>query len=328
MTNQIKTLVKGITLLLFPLTQYLFLRLFLRQYLGLRFGFTNTTDYDFLIPGPIAFLVLVFCLESAQPLVIRLNRRTLIGNLAAMGLFLGLNAAHQAVSLVSPWLFASLWFALAFSIALSSVGVLLPAGSYRQNAHRLAMLPCLLLGSSLYFYMNGFRGIWGILGTATANVLHALFNFAQLTHFQSVFTPEEAVRIDHPLLSIRIAKGCGGGDAFFYFSVAFLLIVLMNWSRRRPGRWPLIYSGGVLLMFVLNLVRILGLFGVGIALRAHLGREFGTQIFQALFHLHSGWLLYSLGIVCYLRLTRRALTRSEALPAKDPGVSGLIPQNV
>lgn len=300
---------KGLAILLLPLVELVSLRLFLHYVWGLRFGFANTTDYDYLLPAPLALLLLVQVLESGNVLKLRLQRATLAANLLLVAAFLWVNSRYETLSALSASSTVVVWFALLIGIVLTSLCVWLSPLDYIKNPHRIAVLPTMLIASSLYFYMNGFRWFWNTLGNSTAHAMHFIFNTIPFSNVTAVFTPEDAVRIDHPALSVRIGIGCGGGDAFFYFTLAFLVVALIYFPAVRLRGWFLSYVGGVSFMYLLNLVRIIVLFYCGIGLRQNLGISLGTDLFRLLFHVHLGWLLYSVGIFFYLRSWCHAFQR-------------------
>jgi len=289
----------------------------------MRFGFANTTDYDFLIPAPLAFLLLVNSLEMGARLNLRFNPRGLTATLAGVFFFLVLNIHYETVSAWSPLFFTVVWFSLITAIAVSSFCLWLRPRDYLSNPNHLALIPCVLIGSSFYFYANHFRWLWNLLGGATAGFLHAMFSFLNISSVTTAYTAEEALRIDHALLSLRIGKGCGGGDAFFYFTLTFLLVSLLFWSGERLFRWFGVFLGGVALMFLLNVVRIVLLFIGGIWLRDYFGHELGTGLFKSIFHLHIGWFLYTVGIFGYLKISAHLMRWNvrSAPPLVTPSLS-------
>lgn len=276
------------------------MRLYLHRGLGLRFGFANATDFDFLIPAPVAFALFVYALESARPIRAKLNRPAILINLSVLALFLVVNYCYESLSALAPIAYVVAWATLLATVALTSFCWFVTPREWITNPNRIAILPCVLIGSSLYFYQNAFRDLWMVLGEATSLTIHALFSWIPFSDVTAVFTPEDAVRIDHPLLSVRISQGCGGGDAFFFFTLAFLLAMVLRARRSGNARAFTVYVGGLAMMFVLNIIRIVVLFFGGIALRRYFGIEAGTNLFKALFHLHFGWLIYAAGIAVYL----------------------------
>lgn len=293
---------KGLSVLFWPLVQLVLLRWYLHYGLDLRFGFANTTDFDFLLPVPVAFFFLFYALDSAKPLALRLNRWGLLVNLVSLSLFIAFNQHYDALTAAAPEIANQVWFLLLTVVALSAGCIWLRPSDYLKNPNRLAFIPCLFIGSSLYLYQNAWRWLWLAFGEATSFAIQKIFQFVPADFVVATFTPEEAVRLDHPALSVRIGRGCGGGDAVFFFVLVFALMILMNPKRAKKIHWMVSFVVGLVWMFGINLFRIVLLFFVGIALRKHLGVEVGTDLFKLLFHTHLGWLLYVGGIYMYLRL--------------------------
>lgn len=293
---------KGCSVLFWPVAQLILLRWYLHHGLELRFGFANTTDFDFLLPVPVAFFFLFYALDSVKPLTLRLNRWGLLTNLVSLGLFIAFNQNYEAIALISPELVNQIWFGLLALVTFSAACLWLRPSDYLQNPNRLAFIPCLFIGSSLYLYQNAWRWLWLGFGEATSFAIQKIFQYFPSNSIVATFTPEEAVRLDHAALSVRIGRGCGGGDAVFFFVLVFALMILMNPKRAKKIHWMASFAVGLAWMFALNLLRIILLFFVGIALRKHLGVEVGTDLFKLIFHTHVGWLLYVAGIYLYLRI--------------------------
>ena len=304
---------RALLILTWPFVQLLLLRFYLHSVLGLRLGFGNTTDFDYIIPAPIAFIVLMQVLEDALPSKLSLQRVPLLINLVSTVLFVILNHAYDALSLVSPFGLVSVWFGLLTIIGVSGFCVFVAPSYYAKNPNRFAFLPCILIGTSLFFYTNSFHEGWNWLGSFTSTIIYEFFAripFAQIT---SAFSKEGELTISHPLFAVRIAKACGGFDSFFFFSLAFLLAATLYGKAVRFTKLLIIYSGGILMMYVLNLFRILFLFYVGIWLQKVLPYKTAINIFKLFFHIHFGWFLYSAGILWYRRLWANLIRREVTL---------------
>lgn len=304
---------KGLSVLFWPTLQLVLVRCYLHYILGLRIGFANTTDFDFIFPAPIAFLFLIYALDAAKPLNLKLNRYGVLANLLFLLAFLLFNQSYSTLSTHSPELTAQTWFALLGGMVLSACCVLLRPNDYLRNPKRLALLPCLFIGSSLYLYQNGWRWLWLLMGSLTSATTQKIFSLMPSHFVMASFTPEEAVRLDHPALSVRIGRGCGGGDAIFFFVLTFALILILHPKRAKITQWLGGFVLGIIWMFFVNIFRIVLLFFTGIALRTYLGEDTGTEIFKWLFHTNVGWLLYVASIFAYLKMWAVA-TKLKTIP--------------
>jgi exosortase/archaeosortase family protein len=303
---------KAFWVLLIPILELVALRVYLHAFLGLRFGFVKTTDFDFIFPAPLAFLVLFHALEQGQPVLLRAQRRFAIINALAFFSFIFLNQFYQSAALVSSWGVVSLWFILLSVVILSAFCLWVKPSYYLTNVNRAVYLPCVLIASSMYFYMNGFHYLWSLFGALTSTIIHEIFTIARITNVAAVFTPEDALKITHPLLNVRISQGCGGLDSIFFFTLVFLVVGSLNAKKLRTYRWLQIYVGGIFSMYCLNIFRIIFLFFSGILLRQTLGFDTGTKLFVALFHMHFGWILYSVGMYVYLKSWSARIKLAEA----------------
>jgi exosortase/archaeosortase family protein len=306
---------RALLVLVWPITQLVFLRLYLHYFLGLRFGFVNTTDFDFLLPAPIAFIALMHALKEGEGQAgvgseLKFQPLVLVVNLVSMAAFLLLNQGYEQFSLLSPLATVLAWVTFLSLILVSAFCVGIDPRFYVKNPNRFAFLPCVLIATSLYFYTYGFHEGWNWLGPVTSQLIYEFFHQIPFAHVTSSFRPEVGLVISHPLFEVGVGKPCAGFDSLFFFSLIFLLATTLYGRAVSFWRWSAAYLGGLLLMFTLNLFRIVALFFLGIALREVMPHKLALNIFKLLFHAHTGWLLYSAGIVLYLRALKSALVGS------------------
>jgi exosortase/archaeosortase family protein len=310
---------KALIVLIWPLIQVLALRVYLHWWLQLRFGWVRTTDFDFLIPIPMAFIIFIQALERDTPLKLTWSRWATAINLAAMAGFIFLNRNFELLTAHHAEITMLAWAMLLGAIVVSAFSIFVSPIYYVKNANRFTALPCLLIGTAQYFYMNGFREWWCVFGTATANVIHFVFSNLPFGNITSSFSPEEAVQISHPLFLVRIGKGCGGLESLFFFTLLFLLIVSLHEKRIRPLDLMKMYLSGTVLMFALNLFRIISLFFVGIGMKMVLPHAVAIGIFKSVFHLNLGWILYAAGMYGFFRYfaLRLSVERVPPTPSKS-----------
>jgi exosortase/archaeosortase family protein len=295
---------RGLLVLIWPAFQLLGLRLILRFGFGLSYGFQGITDYDFLLPAPIGFLILMQVLDSKKIEPLTLQKKALILNLTATALFLLLNASHPWFYEKSPIDFVSLWFFLLGTIFLSSFCLFLSPQFYLRNPNRFAFLPCLLIATSLYFHRIALHHEWKWIGAFTSHSVHAFFRMIPFSQASSTFSATQELALEHPAFSARISEGCGGLDSLFLFSLVYFIVVLTREMESKPLRTSLIYLLGLVFMYVLNIVRIASLFFLGVLLVKVFPRPIGVSIFKLVFHAHLGWFLYCFGIYFYLKAWR------------------------
>jgi len=314
---------RALAVLTWPLLQLFFLRVFIHEFLQLRFGFSNITDFDLILPAPIAFVVLWHALEKAGPCSLKLQRKALVVNLIASAVFLLGNNFYEELIRLSPLGTVSMWFVFLGLVITSAFCVFVPPSYYYKNENRFSFLPCTLIGSSLYFYTNGFHTGWSWLGSLTSVSIYGIFKLIPFTQAISYFNANSEVVLEHPLFTASIGKACGGFDSFFYFTIVFLLVHTLYRKALRPSRSVTVYGGGLSLMFTLNLFRIVFLFFLGIGLQKVLPHKTAINLFKLCFHANFGWLLYTAGIFTYLKVSSPFLRQDESFT--DLGLPSLEP---
>ncbi len=311
---------RALLILTWPLFQLLFLRLFLHEFLQLRFGFGDITDFDLLLPAPIAFVVLMHALEQAQDCELRFQKWPTIVNVIALGLFLLVNNFYEDLNAINAVGSVSLWFALLGTMIASAFCVVVKPRYYLKNANSFAFLPCSLIAGSLFFYTNGFHEGWTVLGSMTSVSLYGIFKLIPFTDAICFFNGNSEVALEHPLFTASIGKACGGFESFFFFTLVYLLAHTLQSKKIGALKSLSVYSGGIFLMFVLNLFRIVFLFYTAIGLKQILPPKLAINIFKLCFHANFGWILYTAGIFSYLKSWSPFLQRDE-----DTNLRSLIP---
>jgi exosortase/archaeosortase family protein len=288
-------------LLIIPLLELIAARAYLHSFLNLRIGFIGTTDFDYFLPAPTAFFILLYVLGTGMPLVPQLRSRTLAVNLSAFFCFLALN--HFFLDATHPFhlTYLIVWSALLVFMVLSSLFIWIDPAFVAKNPKRLTLIPCALVAFSVFLYMNLFPALWGLLEPLTATVtgyaVHLIYG--QAISVEPI--GHHYVSIIHPLFTMRVGAGCGGGDGFFYFTLVLLIWKIFLPSAISVRQWLGIWLVGLGFMFFLNIARILTLYALGLAAIDFLGEATGKKILFSLFHLHAGWVLYSFGIFCYIQ---------------------------
>ena len=294
MTSSIK---KASLILAIPTIELLCLRWFLHGFLNLRIGFNWVTDSDFFFPVPIAFCIFVYLLEDYRPRPLTWQNKSLVLNIISLGLFLFLNIFYHSLG---GWESISFyWRTFLFIIIGTSFCCLVPLSYYLKNPQRLAILPALVIAGAVSIQMNIFNFSWIAFGKLLTPTLASLATI--LLGNTDIFVSRHGmITILHPELVLRIGKGCSGIDAFLFFSMAFLISLMRKGHVLSNGKWLIAYGTGIILMHFLNAFRILLLFALGVILQRYLGKETGLRLLKLVFHVHLGWVLYSLGIGAYM----------------------------
>ncbi len=310
--NLISSLKKAFLILFIPAIQLLALRLYLHYGLKLRIGFRGTTDYDYILPVPTAFLLFVYCLDTAKPLVLKLQPRVLTFNLISVSLFLILN---HFISTMPPHLAfpSAAWGTLLAAVILSSLCLWVSPQTYFRNPNFSTVLPALLIAFLFPVYMNSFEEIFRVFSLATTFMVKTIFTvFFRQSVDVSYSITDKVLSLKHSLLHLQIGKGCAGMESAFLFTFVYLAFLTVHHKILGVKKWILFYGVGIAMMFFTNIVRIVLLFWSGVGLRSWLSFEVATSIFKAIAHTHLGWVLYGVTGILYFRyLYLHSITRSN-----------------
>ncbi len=291
-------------ILLAPLLECLALRLFLHYGLKLSIGWGGLlTDYDLLLPAPIASIILFSLLQHVRPHQLELRFKTLSLNIVALTIFLGLNLHYDLLRSTFGVGFLSVWWGVLFLTVLSAFFLWVPMSFVVRNPSRWVLFPCLLMAFSVVIYQHSFETLWLVfrapLSASIDGVLSTILGDRITTQ---LIDPHGYLLVRHPVLPILIGKGCGGIDSFLLFLCVSSLFFGLARSALSTSQWVAFVLGGVLWTFFLNVLRICALFLSGIFLFKNLPREMATFLVFKFFHVHLGWVIYLAGLELYFGL--------------------------
>ena len=105
---------RWLLILTVPVTQFLLLRIYLHSWLGMRIGYLHITDYDWVCPSVLAFLLLMFGLEQSAPIPLGFRLKSCLGNIILFFGFALFNTFFPGLFLQSGLGVKCLWFLAAF----------------------------------------------------------------------------------------------------------------------------------------------------------------------------------------------------------------------
>lgn len=289
---------RALLLLALPLSEVAALRWYVHSKLGLHLGWSGATDYDFILPIPIAFIALIIALERDRRCEPHLRKGILSLNAVAILAFLTVNYSFDWLSLVSPVLFPSLWFGLATLIVMTAFTAFTGFEFYLNNRYRYAFLPCALVGSSIYLLNNYFGFLWESTAFLTSQAVCHSSRWL-LSDIACYFNPPKQMVVSHPNLTIAITAGCGGLEGLFVFSFLFVLFSTLTLPLLSARSWIVAYVFGLFFVFFLNIVRIGSIFAVAVTFDRFGLRKEGVKLLTAFFHTNAGWVIYAVGIGAY-----------------------------
>lgn len=315
-----RVIVKACALMLLPIAELIVLRWYLHSFLNLRIGFNGTTDYDYFLPGPLAFFLLIYSLEkgqTSQNLGLQVQPRYLFANVSCFVLFLLLNHFYQPLQIAAPNIFSVFWLGLLVGTVCTALVCFSPLSYFSRNPNRIALVPAVLIAFLLPLYMTSFSSIWKFFSAFTYGGVEWIVQATMENAAQTSLDAENYLILSHPTLALRIGQGCIGLEGLLLFSLVTLTLFLVERWMFTARQWVLIYASGLIYMYGVNLFRIVLLFLSGIALREHLGLKLGTQLFLTVAHAHVGWILYFIAIGFYFFVLRLVLHLPSISPVEQ-----------
>lgn len=239
---------------------------------------------DVLLPLPTAFFLLMFLLERAEKLTLKFDARILAGNLALAGL-----------ALVWP---NTLLVVLS---ALTAFCVWVPARYYLKNPNRVALIPCALLALSVAFYTGMPDALWSPIAKTYSEIVAGGVATLSAGTVEKSVTTDGAWQVGKNAFKATVGRRCWGLDGFFYFMVLFLLLTALFRKGLSIGRWFSSFFVGFVVVFALNLLRVLILVWLGSWAYETMGNLEGARFVRNLVHPHIGWILYTPALFLYFR---------------------------
>ncbi|NBX83701.1 exosortase/archaeosortase family protein, partial [bacterium] len=304
-------LVQSAMLLVIPVTEALFLRWLLHSALGLRIGFVGFTDSDFIFPMPLSFLFCFWTMNQARQFRFKLNTAMLLFNLALLSSFVGLNTVfYLRGSNPSGFWMMGLWWLLFVGIVASALLIWIGFWQFLTHPSRRSVVPALLVGFSIVVTQNWGGMLWPLISRMLEGSLEPLLPFKLLRSSSHLI-------LVHPALTLRIGLGCSGLDGLLFYMATFLLVWPLGGTYfLTKWRWAKVFVIGLVLQYILNLLRISLLFGLGIGLVRLFGVQQGTSILMNFFHVHLGYVLYASVLIPYF-IWGLGIFRKQEEPRQD-----------
>lgn len=312
-------ILKALILMALPVLELVGLRLYLHQILELRFGFPGFTDYELFLPAPLGFIAFILALDRGSKIFLGVEWKNIKVHFVILSAFIFLSQIQSIHHVFSESVFQIAWLGLLAATVISAFCVWINPREITKNPNFWSIGPSLLMVFSCVLYMKFGKYIWEemvkVLGASTNAVLAMTGNEVVTT----VVTPTTLI-VKHPLTGIHVGHGCGGFDSLLFFFSAFSVFAPMNWEMMKARNWFLSLIVGCFFFLGLNAVRLIGMFAVGVVATSLYGKEFGNNVILGIFHVHAGYIIYTLGVIVYLQ----ALT---ALSSRRPITNSLIAQS-
>lgn len=309
------TLFKTLILLAAPITELVGLRYLLHSVLGLRFGFPGFTDYELILPAPLGFFAFMLALEKAKKLDLKFQPTAFGLNLLAVSAFIWVSA-NQEMSF--------LWVALLVALIATAFGIWVRPKDIYKNPNVWAICPSLIMVFSLVFYMKYGESIWRTTIYYVEGLIKLILGIMG-NDLIEVSAYRSRMRIHHPVITVYLGQGCGGFDGLLFFLAGFSIFAPLNWGLFKLGAWVKNCFLGLLFFLILNAIRIVSLFSLGVIAGQWWGREAALKVIMGVFHTHLGYLLYALGMFIFCHTLVAVVEKRKASRSLTLGTS-LKPQ--
>lgn len=300
-------LAKALLLLAAPIFELILLRLFLRYGLELRLGFPGFTDYEVLFTAPLGFLAFLWALEQEKKMAIRFQSKCASLNFIFLVQFIVLNICFLDVQTHLRDVFFPIWWMNLVLVLGSSFFIWIPPRTIFNNKNFWAIIPSLVMVFSVVIYMKWGNPFWQ---NAIKKMGWLTQEFLTRVGDQStkVFAGRRFLQLRNDVFVMHVGQGCSGFDGVLFFLAGFSVFSALNWKIFRAMSWFLALVSGVLLFLMLNVLRIVSLFGLASYSIQTWGYEKGQALAMGYFHAHAGYILYALGLWSYFFVLSRLRT--------------------
>jgi hypothetical protein len=301
--------------LFLPIAELLALRIWLHSYLDFRPGLPGFVDYDLVLPVPLAWAAFLW-LSRDLGWNVRFAKRSLFINILFVAFFVGSCLLSSTDGLKTP-LSTLIFWSLAVGVALSATDVFFPVQQIFRRQRLLLLAVSAVAGLSLVILKGTFSYQWTQFERLSADTSCAILTSVSKTGGCQWFQDGHLL-IFLGSISAFIGSHCAGGDAM----VLMICCLILFSAKKGPAAGGLLTSlawlVGLIFAFGMNQFRILFMLVSASYLSEVVGPVRANHIFLSLFHIHTGWILYAIGLAVYFALWSYAVEfrRKAALVVK------------
>lgn len=296
-----------------PVFVFVTLRLIIRDGLGIRLGYRFITDYDFVPPAFIAFVILTFILFKKEKIELRFQKKTAVLCASFLSVFLGLTVAFRSLVSYDHLYFICLWFSLAALSIASSAFLFVPPRYYLKHSQRLLIIPGLVVASTNLIAIVFFDSLWEPLAHLTGLLTHGFLKvfLPRLTyhlHFVKLETKvDEYTVLSTTDFGLSIGRGCGGLEGIVFFITVMGLLYMVESTRFFKKDWIWMSVAGAMYIYVLNIFRLALFYLVSLGAIRLWGENVGIATVRLLLHGGLAWFIYSAGLLGFFILASKFL---------------------
>lgn len=291
---------KAFKLLLIPLLELAFLRVYLFPAMNFHLGLPGFTDYELFFPALLGLLTFLWVLEREQKIVWRTSFTKFFIHLFFLGSLLGVSLSLTSPHSPTHFLVWG-WWVLLVAFTVSGFLLLIDIKNLLGNSALWSLFPSLLMVFSLVIYFKWGGDVFENLLPYWAGALRATLRLVQLDTVE-VHAFSRTVQLHQSNWTAHIGRGCAGFDSLIFFLGGFCIFAPLFWKRLSQSTWIILLILGVLFFSFLNFLRIALLFGLGLFLMDFMPQKEAISWAMSFFHLHLGYLLYGLGLLSYFQL--------------------------
>lgn len=280
-----------------PLVEFVFMRVFFRYFLGIKMGYVAITDYDFVFTGCFAFVVLMMALERKARLTLSLNKSTLTINILALTSFIAISIYFEKLTALHPVLFLNLWLVTALSTLISATFLFVRPAYFFWHKEKKFILPAILAGLSGIIAKMLYPLLWKPVAIASGYAVCGL-----LKPFMSTMSCQlkQSLMLHGSSFTLAVGTACSGLDSVVFFLFSIGLISICDWKRFSPKTWLGLYLYGAFFMLALNVVRISMFFVFSTWAHQWFGNTTGVLFTLTIFHQSIGWFIFGSGLAIFL----------------------------
>jgi exosortase/archaeosortase family protein len=256
------------------------------------------------LPVPVAFLLWLRIVDSDRPVPLRLSLPWCAFSLAGYAAFSAITQSARNEGLMPQAFFVrELFFGTGVLAGLFAAVSLRECISRACQNPRLAGVAIVAASSALLYYRL-IEVLWQSMCGVTAQMVFALLRLfdAQVSITQSFAHGMPRFLVGSPWFSINVYIGCSGLEGIFLFTFMLSVLFLCDWKFFKNRNLVLLYTIGVICMFMVNALRITAFFTIGYwAHKPGVGKWLnalqGTPV--DLFHSYVGWVFYLITFVVF-----------------------------
>ncbi|KJJ83720.1 membrane protein [Candidatus Omnitrophus magneticus] len=213
------------------------------------------------------------------------------------------NLIFKIIKLLNPRMenFSGRFRLICFFLAVSA-HFTISASMIKINRKALRWGLSMILAFFLAELAEVFQFLTEILVVSVAKAQYFLLKLASIDAF-FYQVPGHTPVVGTPLFKVTVVHYCSGLNGIALFWAAFTVTIILSGSRVNNLKALLVYAGGTMFMYAVNILRILIIILIG--------HFFNSGIGVDIFHKYGGMILYIIAIITIQKLTHDWLMNKD-----------------